>query len=87
MSATTTEYDQAAVERRMRSGEPFTFGELCTQFARHSSGFSDDREIDKTIQRWRRKGWISFVRIGRAPLWSLTEAGRADHIPSSEEPR
>jgi DNA-binding transcriptional regulator PaaX len=34
------------------------------------------RLVDRTIQKWRRKGWISFVRMGRDTLWSMTDAGR-----------
>lgn len=60
-----------AIEERMSNGAPFTYGGLCKCWPEH------DRLIDKTIQRWRRKGLISFVRIGRDTRWSLTEDGRS----------
>lgn len=66
----------SAIEARMRNGEPFTYADL--RAARHGlgRGEGDDRLADKTIQKWRRAGWISFVRIGKLTLWALTEEGR-----------
>lgn len=61
-----------AIEGRMRSGEPFTYGELCAVGLANGGNENRDRLADKTIQKWRRKGWIEMrggqVR-GRAPLW------------------
>jgi hypothetical protein len=71
------------IERRMVSGEPFTYGELCRL---PGLGRDDDRLADKTIQRWRRKGWISFIRFDRSPLWSLTDAGRTMLAAAQEPP-
>lgn len=72
---TSQEIDLMEIENRMRSGEPFTFMHL------HSlSGYQSDtyRLADRTIQKWRRKGWISFVRKGHTPVWSLTELGKSE---------
>lgn len=61
------------IEARMKSGEPFTYGMLCAV-----AGGDDDRLVDKTIQRWRRKGWVGMEgRVGRAPRWVLVEG--AEH--------
>lgn len=60
------------IEARMLSGEPFTFMHL------HSlSGYQGDtyRVADRALQKWRKKGWISFVRKGHTPVWSLTGVG------------
>lgn len=63
---------QEAVESRMRSGEPFTYGELAAVNAANGGNEGRDRLAAKTIQKWRRKGWVEMrggqVR-GRAPLW------------------
>lgn len=72
----------AIIERRMGDGEPFTYGELCKL---RGLPRDSDRLADKTIQKWRRKGWIDFVRFGRAPLWSLTDVGRAA-LASAKDP-
>lgn len=58
----------AKIETRMASGEPFTYGQLCKQWP------ASHRLIDQTIQKWRRKGLISFARTGRLTVWSLTDA-------------
>ncbi len=62
-------------ERRMATGEPFTFGELYRTVKWNGNGY---READRCIQRWRKKGWISFTRKGRDCVWSLTENGRVE---------
>lgn len=31
---------------------------------------------DRTIQKWRRRGWIAFEREGRKIIWRLTDTGR-----------
>ena len=61
------------VETRMASGDSFTFAELC-QLDPDKKTF---RLADRTIQKWRRKGWIAFTRSGRLTVWRLTEAGIA----------
>ncbi len=62
---------QHEIEKRMKSGKPFTFASLHTNLP--EEGY---RMADRTIQKWRRKGWISFVRNGRDTIWALTAAGR-----------
>lgn len=61
------------MEARMVDGEPFTFSDLHHGFPEHEAY----RLADRLIQQWRKRGWISFVRIGRSTIWSLTDAGRA----------
>lgn len=36
------------------------------------------RFTDRWLQAGRRKGWLTFERSGRTPIWSLTDAGRAE---------
>jgi hypothetical protein len=68
--ATSTPMDLSdPLQARMASGEPFTHGELI----RHG-----DREADLMQQRWRKRGWIAFKRIGRDTFWSLTQAGKEE---------
>lgn len=62
----------AEIERRIFSGESFTFHDL------HSGLDSAYREADRLIQKHRKKGFISFERQGRDSVWSLTEAGKAE---------
>lgn len=62
------------IEARMANGEPFRFRDLHS--LANSMG-ADWRIADRAIQRWRKRGWISFVRVGRDSIWSLTEAGRS----------
>lgn len=73
MTDTSAAASIRAIESRMRSGEPFTYGQLCRLPGMHRD---DDRLADKAIQRWRRRGWISFERVGRNTLWTLTEVGK-----------
>lgn len=61
----------ALVEARIFRGDPFTFGEL-----QHGIG-NDWRDADRTIQKLRKKGLITFTRKGRECVWELTEAGVA----------
>lgn len=56
---------------RMASGQSFTFSQLW-----HSAGDENYRLVDRLIQKWRRKGWISFDRVGRECVWNMTDAGR-----------
>lgn len=60
----------AEIERRIFSGEPFTFHEV----SRIAPGAY--READRLIQKHRKRGFISFVRFGRDTTWSLTDAGK-----------
>lgn len=60
------------VEKRIVSGEPFTYGGLCAL----NPNEAKDRLVDKTLQRWRRNQLITFTREGRQVLWSLTELGQ-----------
>lgn len=64
MKADTTE-----LEARMLSGEPFTYGQLCSQFGEHKFGAGYDRRIDATIQKLRKKGKIAFKREGGSVVW------------------
>jgi transcription initiation factor TFIIIB Brf1 subunit/transcription initiation factor TFIIB len=63
------------LERRLLSGEPFTYGEMCAYARRLGLDEEHHRAVDKTIQRFRKRGWISFVRVGRSPLWTATAVG------------
>lgn len=72
----------AAIEARMGDGRAFSFADL-SEIARRLAGWGDLpdgkptwRLADNAIQRWRKRGWISFVRFGRETVWSLTDAGR-----------
>lgn len=64
----------AALETRMMSGEPFTYGMLCAMPGPYGK---NGREADKLIQKWRRNGWIKMDgRIGRAPRWVFIDGSR-----------
>lgn len=66
----------------MSDGEPFTYGDLSAINAASGGDEGKDRLADKTIQKWRRNGWIEMHgRRGRAPLWRLTGLGR-NHCPT-----
>jgi hypothetical protein len=60
------------LDKRMGSGKPFTYGGLCAL-----PSVKNERDADKRIQQWRRRGWISFERTGGKVLWSLTPDGEA----------
>lgn len=62
----------AIVEARMKSGEPFSAYDL------HKGDYKGPiyRLADRTIQRWRKKGYISHTRQGATIVWSLTNAGK-----------
>ncbi|MBU2233147.1 MAG: hypothetical protein KKG69_17925 [Alphaproteobacteria bacterium] len=68
------------LEARMLSGEPFTYGGLSKARSEVGDGGGksgdDDRMIDKTIQRLRRKGRISFTREGRDVVWRAHSEAR-----------
>lgn len=59
------------IVHRMANGTPFVFQNLWVPY-----GDEAYRLADRLIQRWRKKGYISFVRIGRQSIWSLTDAGK-----------
>lgn len=70
------------LEARMLSGAPFTYGGLSYERAKAGMGGSsgdDDRMIDKTIQRLRRRGLISFTREGRNFVWRPVASTRASN--------
>lgn len=62
----------AEIERRIFSGEPFTFHDL------HRGIDNAYREADRLIQKHRKKGFIAFERRGRDSIWSLTNAGKEE---------
>lgn len=70
--------DRSELEKRMLSGQPFTYGELSRQFApgqgARGRGPDASRIVDHTIQRLRRKGLIAFTREGGKVLWRATGA-------------
>lgn len=67
--------EKDALEQRMLSGDPFTYGGLSRTRKTTFVGddvFRDgdhDRLIDRTIQRLRRKGLIAFRRDGSKVIW------------------
>lgn len=63
-----------SIEARMANGKPFTYGELMGLTA---GGHDPSRVADRAIQRWRKRGWISYERVGRSVVWTFTDAGRA----------
>ena len=66
--------DLSYIESRMGNGKPFCLMDL---YIFPQAGFNADRIADRAIQRWRKRGWISFERQKGVPVWSLTETGRA----------
>lgn len=66
----------SALECRMLSGEPFTYGGLSKEFAPGKSASHHDasRLVDRTIQKLRRKGLIAFKREGGKVIWRATKA-------------
>lgn len=66
------------IEDRMMSGEPFTFRQLQSLSVSYIDTY---RVADRALQKWRRKGWITFERKGRTPIWSLTDKGKAEASP------
>lgn len=62
---------KAAIEARLLSGEPFTFGEV-VQWANREFADEQYREVDKAIQRLRRRGLIAFERKGARIEWTRT---------------
>lgn len=74
----------AAIESHIASGETFTLSDLVSIALRYSGDCDADRLADAAIQRWRKKGWISFSRAGRRTVWSLTDAGRLALKPAPD---
>lgn len=60
--------DQQALETRMLSGEPFTYGGLCEAYG-VAVEENKSRLIDRTIQKLRRKGLIAYRRERGAVVW------------------
>ena len=75
MARTSPEHRQiqTELERRMLSGEPFVYGRL-RAWAEKQFGFSEDQDrlIDKTIQKLRRRGAVAFERRGTDVVWKAT---------------
>lgn len=55
------------IETRMLNGQPFTYGDLCAEM--RTAGRDVDRKIDQTIQKLRKKGKISYSRVGGRVVW------------------
>lgn len=76
--------ERAEIERRMLSGEPFTYGELSEWRASIEQGairwthLDHDRLIDRTIQKLRRKGLIAFERTKGRVVWTAVAARPPD---------
>ncbi|AFU87567.1 hypothetical protein CcrKarma_gp050 [Caulobacter virus Karma] len=66
-----------AVLARIESGEPFTYAGLSAVNDAAGGNEARDRLADRTIQKYRRKGWITFTREGRYVVWRPTPAGAA----------
>ena len=64
-----------AVTAYIFSGEPFTYADLCGVNLLTGGDEGKDRVADKSIQKWRRKGYIAFTREGRNVVWRLTPNG------------
>lgn len=59
----------------IESGTPFTYGGLSTINDAFGGNESRDRLADRTIQKYRRKGLIEFVRENGRVVWRPTDAG------------
>lgn len=55
------------LEDRMLSGEPFTWSQI-----------GGTAEVDRTIQRLRKQGLITFTREGRNCVWRATGRAQVD---------
>lgn len=64
---------EAAMRRRMLEPEPWTRAEL-TAVATMAGG--NERDADRYVQKFRRKGWATFQRKDGKILWRLTAVGR-----------
>lgn len=80
--------EAAMIERALRP-EPWTYGEMFrveVTVTRPELRDTFGRIADRVQQRWRRKGWATFTRIGRDTFWTLTSAGRAALSDTKEAP-
>lgn len=66
-----------AILDRVATGVSFTYAQLHEIVDALGANEARDRIADRTIQSWRRKGFIAFTREGRSVIWNLTEAGHA----------
>lgn len=70
----------ALIERRIMSGEPFTFGDLWQEAneaggqPRMDTDSPNYRLADRTIQKYRRKGLIDWRKEDGKTVWRLTDA-------------
>lgn len=71
-----------ALHKRMGGGRPFTYLDLCAI----PGGDAGCRIADREIQRWRRKGLITFSRVRGRPIWRLTPEGVRHVYLKSQEP-
>jgi hypothetical protein len=69
-----SDVDINALEARMLSGQPFTYGDLSRQFSPGGIKAHHDasRVVDRTIQKLRRKGLIAFSREDGRVVWRAT---------------
>lgn len=63
----TDKLNQADLETHITNGAAHTYPGLCEQFA---SSEQHKMQIDRTLQKLRRKGLINFTRNGRTVVWS-----------------
>jgi hypothetical protein len=68
---------------RAVANEPVTFGDLwpiANRLIGHADPMDSDgpgyRAADRFLQGARKKGHITFRRVGKSPLWEITPAGR-----------
>lgn len=74
---------ERAMVRRMLETDPWTYAELGAVATRAGG---NERDADRFMQKWRRKGWATFVRMDGRVWWSPTEAGRIQNTPLFQEP-
>ena len=64
---------QAQLIQRMLKGDPFTYSSLCVYRGVRLEGrqcaYDEDRLVDRTIQKLRKAGKITFTREGRSVVW------------------
>lgn len=61
----------SALDARAREADPFTFLDM-SRIAQRAGGTWND--ADRYIQRRRKRGEITFVRVGRDCLWTEVSA-------------
>lgn len=69
---------EAAMRRRMLETDPWTYAELSAVAIRAGG---NERDADKFMQKWRRRGWATFVRMDGRVWWSPTDEGRVKNTP------